>query len=140
MKIFFKKGEEKAVKMFTGSGPDDFFVNKTLIDDENAGIKQLRLGLTELEPGRKVGVHLHNCDEILYALEGKGTWVVGGKDYEPEPGDCIYVKPNEVHGGHIATGDRTWRFIYVTGQLMRPQRPEDCTLPTGEKVRVERIR
>ena len=135
MKVHIKRGEAKAERMPIKSGARDSYITKSLVYHENTGIQQFRLGMIELEPGLELGAHVHNCDEVIYFLEGKGIFRVEGKEYEVEPGDSIYVRPNAVHGPHTNTGTTTWRYLYIVGSPMRPATSEDVYLPTGERVK-----
>lgn len=138
-KIFIKKGEAMAERMPIKSGERESYITRSLIYHENTGIQQFRVGMIELEPEQALGEHKHNCDEIMYVLDGTGTFVVDGKEYMAEPGDAIYVGPNVVHGGHKNTGDKTWRYLYITGQVMEPLTSKDVFLPSGEQIKPERI-
>lgn len=115
-------------------------LQKTLVYQENTGITQMRLGMTWLEPGQEIGVHGHNCDEILYVLEGKGTFVVDGKKYEAGPGDLVYVPPDVIHGGHKNTGDKLWRYLFIVGQVLQPLESGDVCLPSGEPVKSQLVK
>jgi len=138
MNIFFKKGEYfKSVKFSTS--PRDMFIMRSIIDNENTGIQQFRLALAEVEPGNSAPEHKHNCDEIFYVLEGKGTFRVEEEEYEAEPGDSLYVKADALHGPHTNTGEKLWRYLYITGQLLRPQTWHDTVIPSGEKPRIEQL-
>ena len=139
-KVFIKKGETFAERMPIKSGPRDFYITHSIIHHENTGIQQMRLGMIELEPGQVLGEHKHNCDEIMYALEGKGTWLIDGKEYSAEPGDAVYVAPDAIHGGHMNTGNTVWRYLYVVGQLMEPLTSKDARLPSGEPIIPKRIK
>lgn len=138
-KVMIKKGEYKAYRMV--SGPGEIWITKSLIYRENTGATTFRLGMSEIEPGQSSGIHCHDCEEAMYVLEGKGIFVVDGKEYEVEPGDSLFVKPGEPHGPHRNPGNVTFRYIYVTGPIIRPQVPADCYLPGGEpaSVKVEEI-
>ena len=71
---------------------------------------------------------MHNCDEVLYVLEGRGVFVIDGAEYEVEPGDSVYIAPNVVHGNYRNTGGTTWRYLVVVGQKLEPISMADITL------------
>lgn len=139
-KVFVKKGEAFAERMPIKSGPRDSYITRSLIYHENTGIQQFRLGMIELEPGQVLGEHKHNCDEVMYCLEGTGKYIIAGVEYPAEPGDAVHVGPNVVHGGHKNTGKTVWRYLYITGQLMEPCTSKNVQLPSGEPIIPEAIK
>lgn len=139
-KVLVKKGEAKVERMPIKSDAEDSYITRSLVYHENTGIQQFRLGLIELEPGKAVGEHKHNCDEIMHVLEGKGTFIIDGVEYEVKPGDSVYVAPNVVHGGHKNTGEKIWRYLYITGQVLEPLTSADVYLPSGERIKPVEIK
>ena len=132
--IFVKHGETLKERMPIKSGKEDYYITQSVLHHGNTGLTQFRLGLVELSPGQVLGDHKHNCDEIMYVLEGKGVFGIGGQEYPAEAGDSVYVGPDVVHGNHRNTGDKTWRYLYVVGQKMEPCTSLDVRLPSGEMI------
>ena len=134
-KVFVGKGEYMPSKMLVKYDPSGKNPKKCgLMSQVNTGLTQFRLGLVEMPPGLEIGQHIHNCDEILYTLEGKGIFTVNGVEYECGPEDMVYVGPNEVHGPQKNTGDTTWRYLFIMGQPMNPLGEDDVCFPSGEYV------
>jgi quercetin dioxygenase-like cupin family protein len=48
-------------------------------------------------PGRGPGPHRHPYDEIQFIREGRGLYVVDGKEFEASAGDILVIKAGEVH-------------------------------------------
>jgi quercetin dioxygenase-like cupin family protein len=48
-------------------------------------------------PGAGPGPHRHPYDEIQFVQEGRGRWVVDGKEFEGGTGDIFVIKAGEVH-------------------------------------------
>ena len=48
-------------------------------------------------PGRGPGPHRHPYDEIQFVREGRGLWIVDGKEFEAGAGDILVIKAGEVH-------------------------------------------
>jgi quercetin dioxygenase-like cupin family protein len=48
-------------------------------------------------PGRGPGPHRHPYDEIQFIREGRGLYVVDGKEFEAGAGDILVIKAGEVH-------------------------------------------
>jgi len=133
-KILVKKNEGKWERIPIKSGDREHFVAQVQAYRENVGMQQFRVGVIELEPGQMVGEHKHNCDEILYVLEGQGTFVVDGKEYEAGVGDSVYVAPNVIHGNHKNAGDKTLRYLFISGQEIAPLEEKHLHLVSGKFV------
>lgn len=57
------------------------------------------------QPGAGPGPHRHPYDEIQFIQEGRGSWLVDGKEFEAGAGDILVIKAGEVHS-FKNTGDR----------------------------------
>ena len=49
------------------------------------------------QPGKGPGPHRHPYDEIQFIREGRGRYVVNGKEFEAGAGDILVIKAGEVH-------------------------------------------
>jgi quercetin dioxygenase-like cupin family protein len=54
--------------------------------------------LLNAQPGRGPGPHRHPYDEIQFIREGRGAYVVDGKEFEAGAGDILVIKAGEIHG------------------------------------------
>ena len=48
-------------------------------------------------PGSGPGPHRHPYDEIQFIREGRGRYLVDGKEFEAGAGDILVIKAGEVH-------------------------------------------
>jgi quercetin dioxygenase-like cupin family protein len=48
-------------------------------------------------PGQGPGPHRHPYDEVQFVREGRGLWIVDGKEFEAGAGDILVIKAGEVH-------------------------------------------
>jgi quercetin dioxygenase-like cupin family protein len=82
---------------------------------EFIGVKQdvpISFFLVIAEPGRKVRLHKHDYDEIVYVIEGRSRWTVNGEEREAKAGDVLIVRAGEPHQ-FANTGDGPLRQIDV---------------------------
>ena len=63
----------------------------------NHGDVNISVFLLSAEPGRGPGPHRHPYDEVQFIREGRGHWVVNGKEFEAGAGDILVIKAGEVH-------------------------------------------
>ena len=48
-------------------------------------------------PGNGPGPHRHPYDEVQFVREGRGLYLVEGREFEVEAGDILVIKAGEVH-------------------------------------------
>ena len=48
-------------------------------------------------PGSGPGPHRHPYDEVQFIRQGRGRYVVEGREFEAEAGDILVIKAGEVH-------------------------------------------
>ena len=51
----------------------------------------------EVAPGGYTPRHSHPYEHEVYVLGGSGVVVEGEREHPLEPGDCVYVAPDEIH-------------------------------------------
>ena len=49
------------------------------------------------QPGAGPGPHRHPYDEVQFIQQGRGRWVVDGREFEAGAGDILVIKAAEVH-------------------------------------------
>ncbi len=64
------------------------------------------------EPGRGPRLHRHDYDEIVYVIEGRSKWTVGGQEREAGAGDILIVRAGEPHK-FINCGDGPLRQLDI---------------------------
>ena len=65
-------------------------------------------GITAFDPGAKIGVHFHNCEESVMILEGCAVAEIDGERHHLKTGDTTFIPPNVPH-----------RFLNETDKPMR---------------------
>jgi mannose-6-phosphate isomerase-like protein (cupin superfamily) len=69
-----------------------------------------QLVVMALAPGEEIGLETHKVDQFIYAVKGKGTTVIAGREAEFEDGDAICVPAGELHNV-INTGDKPLKLF-----------------------------
>ena len=72
------------------------------------GSTSLINGITGFDPGAKIGLHFHNCEESVMILEGEAVAEIDGQRYHLAAGDTTWIPANLPH-----------RFLNESDQLMR---------------------
>ena len=54
-------------------------------------------GITEFDPGAKIGVHFHNCEESVMILEGEAVAEIDGERVPLKAGDTTWIPANVPH-------------------------------------------
>jgi gentisate 1,2-dioxygenase len=80
---------------------------------ETYGTENMMSGMAEIMPGAQIHPpHDHAEEELLFILEGKGTWSIMGKEFEAKAGDLMYSQPWDLHG-ITNTGTDTLKFFFA---------------------------
>ncbi len=72
--------------------PKEGILSKELIRTEN-----MNVDLFCMTSGKEISEHTSSKEGIVYVLEGKGKFVLEGKDIEMKPGVFIYITANAKH-------------------------------------------
>lgn len=89
-------------------------------------------GITEFDPGAKISLHKHNCEESVMVIEGEGVVEIDGERHQMRTGDTTWV-PADVPHRFINQSDTTMRIFwtYATVEATR------TTIETGEVRRID---
>lgn len=92
----------------------------SLINSKTVGALTLRVGVAEFPPGVGDEVHYwHNCEEVLYIMEGSGEVEIEGEKRTFKAGDAIFIPFRGKHRT-VNTGNTMLRFVFIVGIRMRP--------------------
>jgi quercetin dioxygenase-like cupin family protein len=64
------------------------------------------------EPGRRVRLHKHDYDEVVYVIEGQSTWTISGQQVIARTGDTVVVNAGEPHA-FVNSGEGQLRQIDI---------------------------
>lgn len=73
-------------------------------------------GITAFEPGAKIGVHFHNCEESVMLLEGEAIAEVDGKRHALRAGDTTWI-PAGVPHRFLNESDGVMRIFWVYADI-----------------------
>jgi len=96
--------------LFTGGKP----VEVKILADETMVSKDFRIGIVTFPPGTRNLIHIHDNEQILYVLQGKGIVATDNEEVVVNEGDVIIIPAGEKHW-HGATEDAgTLSIFYQT--------------------------
>ena len=78
-----------------------------------------QLVLMSLRPGEEIGTEVHDVDQLLYAVDGKGEAILGGVGHEFDKGTVVCV-PAGVEHNIINTGDEPLKLFTVYAPPQHP--------------------
>jgi len=93
----------------------------SLISSKTVNSLTLRVGVAELPmgTGEEVGYHWHNCEEVLYILQGTGIADVEGEKKSFKAGDALFYPFRTKHRSWMTSSEPV-RFIFIVGIRLRP--------------------
>jgi quercetin dioxygenase-like cupin family protein len=73
-------------------------------------------GITIFDPGAKIGVHFHNCEESVMILEGEAIAEIDGVRHPLRAGDTTWIPPNVPHR-FLNESDRPMRIFWIYADI-----------------------
>jgi len=64
---------------------------------EPEGVLNFIMRVFEIAPGGNTPRHSHIWEHEIFVLSGKGVAFANGNDHPIEPGDALFIEPNEEH-------------------------------------------
>jgi len=84
---------------------------KTLIDKE-IGAREMKAAIVTFAPGARTKMHVHDHEQILYILSGKGIVANDKEEHVATPGMIFLVPAGEEHW-HGATEQSSFSHLYI---------------------------
>lgn len=84
---------------------------KTLID-KTLGAKEVKSAIVTFSPGARTKLHVHDHEQILYILSGKGIVANEQEEHVAIPGMIFFIPAGEKHW-HGATPESQFSHLYV---------------------------
>jgi len=100
---------EKLPEVDRGTG-----VKTRLLAHRGLGSEHITNGITRFEPGAKIALHYHNCDESVVIVEGEAVAEVDGKRYPMRRYDTTFV-PAGVPHRFLNESDKPMAILWTYG-------------------------
>jgi len=68
----------------------------------------------EIDPGKSEGAYHSHSEALKLYIKGRGREIIGGKEYDVEAGDLVFIPANTWHGSQNPSMDEPLRFFAVT--------------------------
>ena len=101
------KVEKRSGGIFIGT------VEITPLIDTDMGSEELRAAIVTFPPGTRNRFHIHDHEQILYVLNGKGIVATEEEEKKVTKGDVVLIPAGQNHW-HGATEDSTFSHLYIT--------------------------
>jgi quercetin dioxygenase-like cupin family protein len=85
-------------------------ISREMLDDK----PEMRIALMCLEPGQKLDPHKAPMRLLMYVVQGRGTFTVGGEQIEADEKTCIPCDPMVSHGFNADKGEKLVVMAIVT--------------------------
>ena len=89
-------------------------VKTKLLAHKELGSKNITNGITRFEPGAKIALHYHNCDESVAIIEGEAVAEVDGNRHVMHKWDTTFV-PAGVPHRFINDSDKPMAILWTYG-------------------------
>ena len=84
---------------------------KTLIDKQ-LGAEEIKAAIVTFSPGARTKMHVHDHEQILYILSGKGIVADEHEEQVAMPGMIFFIPAGEKHW-HGATQENSFSHLYI---------------------------
>ena len=84
---------------------------QTLIDKE-IGAEETQIAIVTFSPGARTKIHVHDHEQILYVLAGRGIVADEHTEHTAEPGQVFLIPPDEKHW-HGAIKESIFSHLYI---------------------------
>jgi len=92
-----------------------------------------QLVLMSLQPDEEIGMEVHDGDQIIYVVDGKGLAILDDSKQEVEKGSIVFV-PTDVRHNVVNNDDEPMKLFTIYAP---PQHAAGTVQPKKDKVQVE---
>lgn len=101
--------------------------------------RQLQLVIMSLQPGQEIGTEVHEVDQLIYIVEGKGRVVLDGERVQIENGMVVCVPAGVQHNVINAMGDAMKLFTIYAPPEHLAGTVQETRLETHRSKEAERV-
>ncbi len=101
------KTEKRTGGIFIGT------IGYTPLISKDAGSEEFTAAIVSFPPGTRNRFHVHDHEQILYIIEGKGIVATEKEERVVAQGDIVLISAGENHW-HGAAPDSTFSHLYIT--------------------------
>jgi len=84
-----------------------------LCSEKMTGAQNLAMGINDTYPGGMIPDYKHDKgEEVMFFLTGRGRFITPGKEFDLEPGMCVYNPPGNLHW-IVNKGDEVLRLVWI---------------------------
>ena len=87
-------------------------VNVKMLIDKRLGAEEVKSAIVTFSAGARTKMHVHDHEQILYILSGKGTVANEHEEHIAVPGMVFFIPAGEKHW-HGATAEGPFSHLYV---------------------------
>ena len=81
------------------------------------GSTQLLNGFTIFDPGARIGLHFHNCEESVLVVEGAAIAMIDGVEHQLNTGDTTWVPAEVPHFFRNASTTEPMRIFWTYASI-----------------------
>jgi quercetin dioxygenase-like cupin family protein len=87
-------------------------VRMKMLIDKQVGAEETQIAIVTFPPGARTKMHVHNHEQVLYILSGKGIVANEQEEHPATPGTVFLIPAGERHW-HGATQESSFSHLYI---------------------------
>jgi quercetin dioxygenase-like cupin family protein len=91
-------------------------VNMKTLLDKQLGANEMKTAIVTFSPGARTKMHVHDHEQVLYILSGKGIVANEHEEFIAMPGMIFLIEAGEKHW-HGATTESSFSHLFVYNSL-----------------------
>ncbi len=81
------------------------------------GSTQILNGFTMFDPGARIGLHYHNCEESVLVVEGHAIAMIDGVEFHLNSGDTTWVPAGVPHFFRNPSADQPMKIFWIYASI-----------------------
>src|SRR6195952_4665994 len=92
-------------------------IRTTPLVTAGVGSRQMLNGITTLDPGAAVPLHIHNCEESVLVLNGAARAHIDGLETDLQPGDTSWIPAGVPHFFRNISASETMSIFWTYASI-----------------------